>query len=406
MKIRSITFFFDPNNTDWDAEIFRLSQFAREGREIFQKDGIEVQTIRLASRSFCEFLSLDNPRKAFEQVKDIARQSVDGGFDYLSIGPAQTHLPESYDLIPLILEETENIFMSGQMVNAQRQIHIDSVRACARVIEKAARISPDGFANLRFTALANVPAHTPFFPAAYHDDVLSGFALAVESANIAVSAIRNSENIAAAQSTIKAGLEKAAGKITSLAGEMARKWQMLFYGLDFSFAPFPSPESSLGAALELLGPQNAGEVGSLAAAAILADALDGAVFQKTGFNGLMMPVLEDSILAQRSKDGTLTLKDLMMFSAVCGTGLDTVPLPGSASADDLTGLLLDISALSLRLDKPLTARLMPIPGKQAGDLTEFNFPYFANSRVLALQAEPLTGLLAGDESFSMQWRKG
>ncbi len=406
MKIRSITFFFDPNDTDWDAEIFRLSQFSREAKEVFLSKGIEVQTSRLASRSFCEFLPMENPQKALEQVNDLGHQSADGGFDYLSIGPALTHSPASYELIPFILEQTENIFLSGQMVDDLGRIHLPSVRACARVIEKAAMISPDGFANLKFTALANVPAHIPFFPAAYHDDAVSGFAFAVESADIAVNAIRDSKDVAAAQAALKAGLESAAASLFTYALDFSKKWHIPFYGLDFSYAPFPSSACSLGGALEMLGPEKTGQVGSLAAAAILADSLDAGSWQKTGFNGLMMPVLEDSVLAQRSKDGTLTVKDLLMYSAVCGTGLDTVPLPGSASAEDLTGLLLDIAALSTRLDKPLTARLMPIPGKSAGEETNFDFGYFANGKVLELPSGRLSPLLDGDcviELHSRSW---
>jgi hypothetical protein len=75
------------------------------------------------------------------------------------------------------------------------------------------------------------------------------------------------------------------------------------------------------------------------------------------------------------------------------------------SADQLTAVLLDLAALALRLDKPLTARLMPIPGKQAGEPTDFDFPFFANSRVMALEAQPLTGVLTGDENFSLSPRR-
>ena len=71
-----------------------------------------------------------------------------------------------------------------------------------------------------------------------------------------------------------------------------------------------------------------------------------------------------------------------MYSAVCGTGVDTIPLPGDTPPEHITALLLDIAALALRLNKPLTARLMPVPGKIAGETTNFNFPYFANSRII------------------------
>ena len=88
-------------------------------------------------------------------------------------------------------------------------------------------------------------------------------------------------------------------------------------------------------------------------------------------------------------EGTLTIKDALLYSAVCGTGLDTVPLPGDTTAEQLVPLLLDLSALALRLDKPLTARLMPIPGKKAGDDTNFDFPFFAQSKIMSLDSEKL-----------------
>ncbi len=155
--------------------------------------------------------------------------------------------------------------------------------------------------------------------------------------------------------------------------------------------------------MERLGVPQLGLNGSLAAAAFVADTLDRGRWKRAGFNGLMLPVLEDSILAARSQD-SLTLKDLLLYSAVCGTGLDTVPLPGDASPEQLSAVLLDLAALSVRLDKPLTARLMPVPGKKAGDPTSFDFSFFANGYIMALPAAPLQGLLASSETFSLKPR--
>jgi hypothetical protein len=142
--------------------------------------------------------------------------------------------------------------------------------------------------------------------------------------------------------------------------------------------------------------------GSLAAAAILTEAIDRADFPHTGFSGFMQPILEDSVLAQRAAQGTLTVKDALLYSAVCGTGLDTVPLPGDTTSEQLVPLLLDLCALALRLDKPLTARLMPIPGKKAGEETSFDFAFFAPSKVMSLESQPLEGPLGGNENFSLQ----
>jgi uncharacterized protein (UPF0210 family) len=133
--------------------------------------------------------------------------------------------------------------------------------------------------------------------------------------------------------------------------------------------------------------------------------LDRAHYTRAGFNGLLLPLLEDATLAARASQGLLTVNDLLLYSSVCGTGLDTLPLPGDATTDQLAAVLMDVAALALRLDKPLTARLMPVPGKVAGDLTSFEFDYFANSRILALPASPLTGPLAGNDIFELRSRQ-
>ena len=144
--------------------------------------------------------------------------------------------------------------------------------------------------------------------------------------------------------------------------------------------------------------------GSLAAAAILTEAIDRADFPHIGFSGFMQPVLEDSVLAKRAAERALTIKDILLYSAVCGTGLDTIPLPGDTTAEQLAPLLLDLCALALRLDKPLTARLMPVPGKIAGDETNFDFTFFAQSKIMALESNELKSPMNGNEVLQIKKR--
>ena len=82
----------------------------------------------------------------------------------------------------------------------------------------------------------------------------------------------------------------------------------------------------------------------------------------------MLPVLEDPLLAQRAGEHRFGVRDLLLYSAVCGTGLDVVPLPGDTSSDRIARLLRDVGALSAKLRKPLSARLFLVPGKKAGDI--------------------------------------
>lgn len=402
MQIRSITAFIHPRWPISEIVMQKTGIFIRHAREAFESAGYPVQTLRLATPPFPDFLDT-NDLPAFTARLEMLAHSE--GFDYISLGPAQPDKPESYTAIPDMLKKSSIAFFSGHLTTPGGIVSLPAVRSCAEVIHSTARLEKDGFANLRFAALANVPPWAPFFPAAYHQGKEPAFALAVEAADLAVEAFSHADSLDDARKRLIESIESHASRLEAQGEYLAAIYPINFKGIDFTLAPFPKPDRSLGHALETLGLPALGLSGSLAAAAFLTNTLDRASFKRTGFNGLMLPLLEDSTLAQRGAEGVLSITDLLLFSAVCGTGLDTVPLPGDTTVDQLQAVLLDLAALSSRLKKPLTGRLMPIPGLKAGDETKFNFDYFANSRVLSLPAEPLTGLLAGSEDVDISPRK-
>jgi len=401
MQIRSITYFVHPRWPISELVLQKAGIFARHAKAAFEKSGYAVQTVRLATPSFSEIFSVENYDAAITQMEVLAHSE---GFEYVSLGPALTEHIETYQAIPDMLANSGNLFFSAHLTTPQGEISLPAVRASAEIIQRAASIEPGGFANLRFAALANVPPFVPFFPAAYHQGKAPAFGLALEAADLAVSAFSQAKTLSSARQCLIQDIETHARNLENIADQLKGVYNLTFKGLDFSLAPFPTSEISIGFALETLGLPALGLSGSLAAAAFLMDTLDHARFTRTGFNGLMLPVLEDSTLSQRAAEGVLGVKDLLLYATVCGTGLDTVPLPGYASVDQLQAVLLDIAALSLRLDKPLTARLMPIPGKKAGEDTGFDFEYFANSKVLSLPAKPLSGLLTGSEAIPIKPR--
>jgi hypothetical protein len=98
----------------------------------------------------------------------------------------------------------------------------------------------------------------------------------------------------------------------------------------------------------------------------------------------MLPILEDSVLSQRWTEGRLSLDEMLAYSAVCGTGLDVIPLPGDVSGDQLAAILGDVASLSVKWHKPLSARLLPVAGKKAGDQTEFDDPFLVNAKIQPL----------------------
>lgn len=405
MKIRSITCFVNPR---WPLDEDLLEECARfmaEARPAFEAAGFEVQTARLATVPFSRFIPQVNGVEMVRLARSLEEAGERLGLQYISLGPA---LPENlthYDVIPAVLEATQTVFMTGLITTAENELSMPAARLCARIIQQTAGISPDGFANLRFAALANVPAGSPFFPAAYSPPGKPSFALALEAADLAVQAASGASTLGEVRQRLIKAIENHADHLTVISTELESRFRFGFAGLDFTLAPFPAQDQSIGTALERLGLPSVGRHGSLAGVAFLADTLDRAQFRKSGFNGVMLPVLEDSVLAQRAADGVLTLKDLLLLSTVCGTGLDTIPLAGDTSVDQIYALLLDLAALALRANKPLTARLMPIPGKKTGDPTSFDFPFFANSRTMAIEADPLSSLLAGNESIPLEGRR-
>jgi len=415
MRIRSITYFCDPQYPLDACCLDQASAFVAEARRAFSSARYEVQTVRLATLPYPHLLPDLRPETAIPYAQTLERMAAEAGCSYVALGPALPEYPESYVLVPQVLAETENVFLSGVIASRPEGtpgtgtwpggISLPAVRACAEIIHRAARLDANGFGNLYFCALANVPPGSPFFPAAYHDGAAPRFTLALEAADLAVTAFAQAGALTEARRNLIASVEGHARELVRVSQALSEEHDVAFGGLDFTLAPYPTEAQSLGTALERLGVPAVGGHGSLAGAAFIADALDRARYPKVGFNGLMLPLLEDSTLALRAEQGKLTLKDLLMYSAVCGTGLDTVPLPGDTSPEALAAILLDVAALAQRLAKPLTARLMPVPGKRAGDRTAFDFPYFANSHVLAVEAEPLCGMWAGDERFHLKPRE-
>ncbi len=165
-------------------------------------------------------------------------------------------------------------------------------------------------------------------------------------------------------------------------GEVLAKnsgWNYL--GIDTS--PAPGPDASIGRAIEELTRAPFGSPSTLAGCAAITDVLNGLNVKTCGYSGLMLPVLEDTVLAQRASEGRYGVSELLLYSSVCGTGLDVVPLPGDTSVESLEAVITDVAALSNKYRKALSARLFPIPGKHAGEKVSFDNPFLTDSVVMS-----------------------
>ena len=384
----------------------KVADFLETARGTCEAAGIEVQTVRVATQPITESVPSGSAEEALELALRLEEDCQHLGIEYCSLGPVLADGPNAslhlLEVIPDIIGKTTRIFISVLVASRERGINLRAIDGTARAIKRTSRVGEDGFGNLRLAALANCPPHSPFFPAAYHAGREDAFSVALESADLAVTAFSEAHTLEAAREGLRARIEAAVARVETLLVEVGERHGFAFMGTDLSLAPFPADDRSIASAVECLGVSHYGTSGTMFISALIADVLRKAEVRKCGFSGLMYPLLEDSVMAQRSIDKIYTLDSLLLYSAVCGTGLDTIPLPGEITTGQLVGILLDVASLATVLDKPLTARLLPIPGKKAGELTEFDFAYFSNARILEVTGRGIGGVLdRGDHiSFS------
>jgi len=377
-KIRTITAFLNLDRAQYQQQIADALQMLRRAKTIFESRGYEVQTIRIATQPFPEYTKGLTPQQAIAFFKDLDALAEKEKFAP-GIGPAMLNADDAEsqaDLLADILANTKHI--RGSIVIAGDDgVRWRAIGAAARAIKKLEDSTEHSQGNFNLGAIADVPPLSPFFTAAYVDGFGHQFAIGLESANVVAEAFRGATDIDAARQKLTSMLSNEAIEIERHANRIDMETGWAYVGIDLS--PAPLKDVSIGAAIENLIAQPFGSAGTLTAAATITAAVKAVHVKQTGYNGLMLPILEDSRLAERWSQGRVTLEGLLSYSAVCGTGLDTIPLPGDISTDQLTLILADVATLAVKWHKPLSARLLPVKGKIAGDTTEFNDPFLVNA---------------------------
>jgi uncharacterized protein (UPF0210 family) len=398
VKIRSICVGIDAS---WPLDITsvqRAGRFAAQAQARFEAAGHEVQTTRIALSPFAELRPADDPSWVIDFAREFDTAAFAAGIAFVSIGPVRwavlgAEQGRRYaDALAEALIATEHVNGSIEVAGDGR-LFGGAARAGGEIIARLAAETPLGFGNFRFCTIAQCGPNIPFFPSAYHGGGPPRFTIGLQAADDVRIAFSADGTLADLERRLDATLGAQVRAVEATARALEAEEGITYGGTDLTPAPFPDDAISSAGMLEDLGVEAIGAAGTLAAAASLTQMLKRLPFEHVGFSGLMLPVLEDSLLAARASDGLLSVSELLLYSAVCGTGLDTVPLPGDASADELAGIVLDVAAMAVALRKPLSCRLFPVPGKQAGDMTEYDSPYFANGRVLALKGRSSARLL-------------
>src|SRR5947209_18603884 len=348
--IRTITLgIADPHPLTF-ATIKRAAAVLQDASAQYMEAGYEVQTVRLATRPVFDDLMNWSSTDLFDYSGELQRMMDDLGLGFCSIGTAQAARPdfplERIDVVADMLASTSALNATVHLATPYYVLRADAAWPTARVMKRLAAETQEGFGNFRFAMLACVEPGCAFFPSAYHSGSDS-LAVGLQGAGIVAEAVRTLRedeprplDLVQINEGVKTALFEQAKPVVDMAQEIAPMHGLLFGGIDLS--PAPLGEESIIDAMELCGYGSVGTPGTLAVAAALTDALKNTGLPGCGYCGLMLPVLEDAALGRRWEAGYVNAHQLLLYSAVCGTGLDNLQLSGDITVEEVAQLMFDV----------------------------------------------------------------
>jgi uncharacterized protein (UPF0210 family) len=363
------------------GQISKAAQFLARAQGEFEERGFTVQTLRLTTQPWPQYCSGFSHKQIIAKMKAIEWTAGEQRIDFVSIGCARS--APAIKMIPDIIAVTDRVSTAAVIADS-KGIHAKTINGVAQAIKTIARETQRGYGNFRFAAIACCPPDIPFYPASYHRG-RTCFSLALECSDLVIKAFRQAKNLVDAEKNLRAVLNHEFRKLEKIGMYLARSTKVEFKGVDVSPAPSIKRQESLVYAFEKLGLGTFGAPGTLAVASMLTNVLKSLDVRTCGYSGLMLPVLEDYGLARACSKGMFDIDTLLAYSAVCGTGLDCVPLPGAISARKLYAILLDVATLAVKLQKALSARLFPVPGKKSREMTNFKSPFLVNCKTLQVR---------------------
>ena len=283
--------------------------------------------------------------------------------------------------IPRALAETNRVCASVNLGTTKNGINMDAVKKMGAIIKATAAATGDrdGLGCAKLVVFCNAPEDNPFMAGAFHGVGEGEAVLSVGVSGPGVIKAACEQYRGAPLDELADGIKKTAFKITrmgQLVGmEAARRLGVPFGILDLSLAPTPAVGDSVARILEEMGIESAGAPGTTAALAMLTDMVKkGGVMASTnvgGLSGAFIPVSEDEGMVSAVRLGSINLEKLEAMTCVCSVGLDMVAIPGDTSAETISGIIADEMAIGMVNNKTTAVRLIPVPGKKAGEWAEF-----------------------------------
>ena len=382
--VRAITAFVDLDAAHYTEQFASAARGLHQAQSVFERGGFTVQTLRITTQPFMQYAGALPRAEALALLKNLAELGRSGKI-LVNIGPAvldDQPDPKALDLLEQV--HSLSVPLDASMIIAGADgVHWHTVRAAAHHVWQVAAVSARSQGTFSFAATAMLEQGSPFFPGSWQQGHGGRFSVGLQSANVVTEVFKRTHGDAPrAIHELSAALQGYERRVAALAAQVAGQTRWQYWGFDPT--PAPLKADSIGVALEAFGPGVLGSPGTLTAAYVITEAQRQLTGARVGYAGLMMPILEDERMAQRWSEGRISIDSLLSYSSVCGTGLDTVPLPGDVSEAQLARIIGDVAVLAYKWKKPLTARLQPVHGRSAGEMSNFDDPFMVNAKLQPL----------------------
>lgn len=378
-KVRTITAFVHLDRSTYRAQIENAMRVLSAARTEFTRRGYETQTVRIVTQPFAELVKGLSDVEALSFLRSLDDLSQKDGF-MPNVGPAMLHDsddPAAMRLLAQVLATLPHLNASA-IIADDDGIHWKTIRESAKLVRYVADHSAHSQGTFLFAATAMLKPLGPFYPGAYHTGAGRQFSLRFEGASVVQRVFGSTHgdfDASVSELTRQLTIHARVGEEVGDTVAASSGWE--FVGVDPT--PAPLADASIGDAIERYTGSAFGSNGTMTAALAITAAVKAVKVKQVGYSGLMLPVMEDKRLAQRWAEDTYDIDSLLAYSSVCGTGLDTVPLPGDVTEERLVKIFGDVAALAWKWHKPLTARLQPVADKRAGDRTDFDSQYLFNT---------------------------
>ncbi|MGM0902214.1 MAG: PFL family protein [Bacillota bacterium] len=369
----------------------KITTYAKDLKETAEKAskefGIPIINKRISITPIAEILGNATREEAVQLAKTLDEAAKTLGVDFIGGYSALVHKGISkgdqtlLDALPEALSVTERVCASISVGTTRAGINMDAVRQMGVIMKDAAERTKDqnGLACAKLVVFCNPVEDNPFMAGAFHgagegEAVVS---VGVSGPGVVLNALKSYPD--ADLGEVADIIKKTAFKITragELVGrEVAKRLNVPFGIMDLSLAPTNALNDSVAEILEEIGLERVGTHGTIAALALMNDAVKkgGAMASSYvgGLSGAFIPVSEDNGMIRGIEDNALTLSKLEAMTCVCSVGLDMIALTGDVSASTLSAIIADEAAIGMINKKTTAVRVIPVPGRNEGEMVEF-----------------------------------